>query len=444
MAKHIKKGIVVTVFALILVSATMSTLPMPAKAELPTVRLGFLTCPDSFYAWLPELKGWDEELGVKYELVKMDTGPQVINLLLSGDIDLGQLGTPPVITSNNRPETTAPVVSINVQVTKVHEFYAAPGSTGTEFTDFVGKKVGYPFGTTMDMMFRLICQDFGLDADNDFEIVNLSPPDAMSSLLTGEIDVAGVWFPWGAMLADEGAPLIYNAGDICDPTEWPKAHAFCPIFALTVSSPAFMEEHPELISQYIALTLRAQEYAKDNLQEVAEISTEYLQGLGAVYSVDSFKYPFATNKFIPYTTVDAMLGAFDEAVDVFEAQSQAWADMGSIDADFRDPAEYIDPTFAEDLKDLKSKATTSIQNAKSDINDAKADGKDVPESEALLDKAETAFDGKDYLQAYTYAEQAIDKVAEETKPLISSTMLAVIGVVVIAAVIVIYYFLRRR
>ncbi|MHA1835240.1 MAG: ABC transporter substrate-binding protein [Candidatus Baldrarchaeia archaeon] len=440
MLKGIKKATATTLLILIVVMGIMAY-PLPVNAQqYPTVRIGFLTCPDSFYAWLPKLKGWDHEFGVNYELVRCYTGPEIINLLLSGDIDIGQLGSTPVIITNNRPGTTLPVVSINVYVTAVHEFYANPALNATDLRDLVGKKGAFAFGTNLEFMFRLACKDYGLDPDTDFELYNMMPPDAMTALMNGEVDFAGVWFPYGKMLADEGFTLVLNGEWMCD---WEYGSTFCPIYALSLARPEFANEHPELITLYIALTLRAQEYGREHLQEVAEISTEYLQSLGSVYSVESFLFPFQTGKFVPIVDIDGMLRAFDEMVNVFTKQSQFWAEMGAIPEDFRDPAEYVNSTFAVDLKNIEVKAFNSIQNAKNEIQNAKAAGKDVSEAESLLEQAEEEYSKMNYLKAYTLAEQAIDLMAE--KPLLSPELIAVIVVViVVVALAIAVYALRKR
>jgi ABC-type nitrate/sulfonate/bicarbonate transport system substrate-binding protein len=441
MSKKIKKGIYI--IFLIGILSTVAMYPLSTKAQqYPTVRIGFLTCPDSFYAWLPKLKGWDHELGVNYELIKCTTGPEIITLLLSGDIDIGQLGSTPVITSNNRPSTTLPVVSLNVVVTAVHEFYANPALNAKDLKDLVGKKVAFAFGTNLDFMFRLACKDYGLDPDKDFVLYNMQPPDAMVALQNGEVDCAGVWYPVSKMLIDKGYTLILNGGQM---SNWTYGKIFHPIYALSLARLDFANEHPELITQYIALTLRAQEYARENLQEVAEISTNYLTSLGAVYSVDAFLWPFQKQKFVPIVDIDGMLQKFDEIVDVFTRQSQFWAELGVIPKDFRNPAEYVNSTFALDLKNMELKSFNSIQEARSLINSAKAAGKTVTQAEQLLDQAEGEYVGMNYLKAYTLAEQAIDLLQEKPPSTLPwEAIIAIIVVVVVFITVLAYIAMRRK
>lgn len=440
-ARARKKGICLIVLTSIFLGILVY--PLSTKAQqYPTVRIGFLTCPDSFYAWLPKLLGWDHELGVEYKLVKCTTGPEIINLLLSGDIDIGQLGSTPVITSNNRPGTTLPVVSINVYVTAVHEIYANPSLNATNLKDLVGKKIALAFGTNVDFMFRVACKDYGLDPDTDFKLYNMQPPDAMTALMNGEVDAAAVWFPYGKMLADKGYNLILNGGWMYN---WTYGSVFCPIYALSLARPKFAQEHPEFITQYIALTLRAQEYCREHLQEVAEISTKYLQSLGVVYSVDGFMYPFQTQKFIPIVDIDGMLKAFDEIVNVFTKQSQFWAEQGVIPKNFRNPEEYVNSTYALDLKNIEAKAFSSIQDAKSQIKKAMAAGKDTSQAQNLLNQAEENYHKMNYLQAYTLAKQAIDTLQEKSVfPLSWEAIVAIVVVVVIIVAVVAFIVTRKK
>lgn len=92
----------------------------------------------------------------------------------------------------------------------------APGFEGlvakegiTSFEQLKGKKIGFPFGASVDITCRLLLKQHGLDPNKDVRLVNLEVGDVPSVFQTGRIDAAIIWEPgFSQLVSIDGATVL--------------------------------------------------------------------------------------------------------------------------------------------------------------------------------------------------------------------------------------------
>lgn len=192
--------------------------------------------------------------------------------------------------------------------------------------DLQGKKVGVAFGTTGDFYLQEILKANGLTVD-DIDRINVRPPDHVSTLDSGGIDVVVAWEPNVTRALDtvDGSTLVSRGGDyVC----------FC---AIMHGLPETVDGNPERTQAFVDAMSEAAAWLRDpaNVDEAAEIGSRFVRGMTA----DLVK---RTIGFIVY---DSRIGggtaeAFNASVELLIAQEKMEAPY--------DPANYLETRYIDD------------------------------------------------------------------------------------------------
>lgn len=117
------------------------------------------------------------------EVATFDSSPDIKNALVSGQIDFGVVGIPALLAGAAAGE--------DLRLLSV----AADGGSGLVGTPDIrrvehlrGRTVGYPRGSSQEILLRLTLARHGLDADRDVTLVNLPFSDMATSFGGGRID----------------------------------------------------------------------------------------------------------------------------------------------------------------------------------------------------------------------------------------------------------------
>lgn len=72
-----------------------------------------------------------------------------------------------------------------------------------------GKRIGFPFGSSVELTARMLLSQHGLDPDRDVRLVNLEVGDVPAVFRAGNVDAALIWEPGFSQLkAVEGARVL--------------------------------------------------------------------------------------------------------------------------------------------------------------------------------------------------------------------------------------------
>jgi NitT/TauT family transport system substrate-binding protein len=174
-----------------------------------------------------------------------NAGPELIQALNAGEIDIGYVGPGPVISAQAHSNGEALRVISGAAANGV-VIVAGKDSGISTLQDLKGKRIATPqLGNTQDIAARhyVITVLAQPDANN---VLPLPNSQQVGEMALGKIDAAWVPEPWGEILIDQdGAHLIAEEKDL-----WPSKQ-----FSLTVvvTNPQFLAQYPDVIGKVLAV-----------------------------------------------------------------------------------------------------------------------------------------------------------------------------------------------
>lgn len=151
----------------------------------------------------------------------------------------------------------------------------APGFEGLvarpgikNFNDLKGKKIGFPFGSSVDITARLLLKENGIDPGKDVELVNLEVGDVPAVFRAGNVDAALVWEPGFSKLKEvEGATLLAMDTD----TGVYKKFGTMTGPDVLVIGKKWVDEDEERARRFLKAYFEALAWVRDNPDEAARI-----------------------------------------------------------------------------------------------------------------------------------------------------------------------------
>jgi NitT/TauT family transport system substrate-binding protein len=203
-----------------------------------------------------------------------NAGPDLINALLAGSIDIGFVGPNPAINgyiaSNGGLRIIAGASSGGVL------FVVRPGAHIHSVQDLNGKKLADPqSGGTQDIALRHYLQDHGLKTTDQGGTVQIIPTDN-STILTefeqGQIDGAWVPEPYASRLIVEGHGQVF----VDERTLWPN-HKFVTTNAIVRT--AFLDQHSAIVKEFLQADVETAQYIQSNPDAAKQLINSQLQTL---------------------------------------------------------------------------------------------------------------------------------------------------------------------
>lgn len=234
---------------------------------------------------------FDDAFGdnVEVEVYTFSSGPELIEALAAGEIDLtGSFGSTPIIAgiANGYPITV-----INGTTTRVdgplntHAIVTSVDSGIDSVEDIAGHSFGLKIGSQEYTAFDVILERHGL-YEGDYEIASLSNADAYTTLLAGSVDAAVTCEPYISKLVDSGDYKTvawiseYNGGG-----------------GLQIASSEFAEEHPDIVADFLKVYVETKMWTHENeenentvLQIVADQIGLEPEDVSAAFADDNVYY----------------------------------------------------------------------------------------------------------------------------------------------------------
>ena len=176
-----------------------------------------------------------------------DSGPQAIESLFAGSVDVAYVGPGPAINGhlnshNKNVKILAGAASGGAS------FIVHPDAEITTASDFAGKRIAAPqIGNTQDVSLRNYLSENGLrpaEKGGSVIVYNLPNPDIYTLFVKGEVDGAWVAEPWATILETEldGKRLFYEEA------RWPDGQ-FASV--LLIGNTDYIAENPKIISDFL-------------------------------------------------------------------------------------------------------------------------------------------------------------------------------------------------
>jgi len=121
--------------------------------------------------------------GTKAEVLVFDSSPDVKNALVSGQIDAAVMGVPAMLAG------AAAQQDVRLIASSADGGSAIVGSPDiASVGDLRGKRVGYPIGSSQEVILRSTLTQAGIDPDRELTLVNLAFSDMANAYASGQID----------------------------------------------------------------------------------------------------------------------------------------------------------------------------------------------------------------------------------------------------------------
>ncbi|MEV4317922.1 ABC transporter substrate-binding protein [Actinocrispum sp. NPDC049592] len=228
-----------------------------AQAQGPAeVRIGYF--PNVTHA--PAIIGvkkdfYTKELGsTKLSTTNFNAGPEEVNALLGGSLDIGFIGSGPAINAFTKSKGTIQLIS--GAVSGGAQLVTKPEITSVD--QLKGKNIATPsLGNTQDVALKKLIAEKNL---TDVKVTNLDNPKTLDAYKSGQLDGAWLPEPWSSRLVlDAGAKVLLD-----EKTLW--AGGKFPTTVIIVRS-EFLQKYPQTVQAILRGHIKAIDWAKDNEAE---------------------------------------------------------------------------------------------------------------------------------------------------------------------------------
>lgn len=264
-----KKNFLITLLAAVQIGtlAVCSVMGVSAAADASeeTLEVHIGDQPSFYILKIAEENGYfeDEFEGTGVSIVVdnfVNQGSAIVEAMNAGDVDLGVIGTMPLVTADANDSHFVAISSVNLSEDGF-KLYVGADSEIKSTEELKGKKVAVKFSSNEHEMLLTLLANAGL-SDTDVEIVNMSADDSLNSLLSGDVD-ATVLRGDQLKAADDGGAVV-----IADNSETGI------VANLLVGREAFVEEHPEVVTGVLKVLEKTKQWIDENPEETVALFVE--------------------------------------------------------------------------------------------------------------------------------------------------------------------------
>ena len=190
-------------------------------------------------------KGIGEEKQIETKL--FDSGPQVIESIFSGSIDVAYVGPGPIINGFLKSDGKD-IKILSGAASGGASFIIQPNSGLESLENFDGKRIASPqISNSQDVSLRYYLESHGLksvEKGGTVFVLNISNPDIYTLFAKGDIDGAWVPEPWATILVQELDGIrLFNEEKL-----WPNEE-FASV--LLVVSTKYLVNNPETVQKWV-------------------------------------------------------------------------------------------------------------------------------------------------------------------------------------------------
>ncbi|MCU4392081.1 sulfonate ABC transporter substrate-binding protein [Acinetobacter courvalinii] len=236
-------------------------LSSPVWAIDPTVkqlRIGFQKSSINF-AITKQQKLLEQEFpNAKVTWNEFPAGPQILEALAVGSIDVGVTGDAPPVYAQaaGKPlyyiayETAKPLASA-ILIPK--------GSSLKQLADLKGKRIALQKGSSAHFLLVQAVRKAGLKW-SDIQPIWLTPADARAAFQKGAIDAWAIWDPYYASTELEDQAKVLATGKNLSPN-----------YTFYLAAPNFIQQHPQAVSGLLKQINQADRWVQQHQSETADL-----------------------------------------------------------------------------------------------------------------------------------------------------------------------------
>jgi len=207
------------------------------------------------------------------EPVLFDAGPQVIESIFAGSIDIAYVGPGPAINGFLKSENHNVKILSGAASSGV-SFIVHPNSKINSVADFEGKRIAAPqIGNTQDISLRNYLSENGLkpaEKGGSVIVLNISNPDIYTLFAKGDIDAAWVSEPTATILVQQlNGTRLFNEEDL-----WPE-NKFASV--LLIAREEYVKQNPEVINKWLEAHQQTVNWINSNPEQTRIIFIQFMK-----------------------------------------------------------------------------------------------------------------------------------------------------------------------
>ncbi|MDZ8186983.1 MAG: sulfonate ABC transporter substrate-binding protein [Nostoc sp. ChiSLP02] len=229
-----------------------------------TVRMGYQSAGD-----LVKLRGGVEKrlqaLGISVEWAQFAAGPQLMEAMNVGTVDIGSVGETPPIFAQAAGTSLVYIASREPGTGEGSGIVVQQNSPIKTLADLKGKKIIFQKGSASHYLLVKALEEAGLKY-SDVQALSMPPSEARGAFIQGRIDAWVTWDPHLALAQKKGnTRVLRNASGIATQGGYYMA------------SRKFATENPELVRLVLEEVEKVDEWAEKNQAEVVKITAPQLK-----------------------------------------------------------------------------------------------------------------------------------------------------------------------
>ncbi|TYQ31315.1 sulfonate ABC transporter substrate-binding protein [Pseudanabaena sp. UWO310] len=258
----------------------------PVVIKTKVVRLGYQTAGD-----IVKVKGVLEKrlepLGVKVEWSQFAAGPQLMEALNVGKIDLGSVGETPPIFAQAAGSSLVYVSGRRPSEGKGSAIIVQKDSPIKSVADLKGQKVVFQKGSASHYLLIKALDEVGLKY-SDIQAVTLPPVDAREAFIQGRIDAWVTWDPYLAFVQSKAEARVLR-----------DANKIATQGGFYIASRSFATENPEALRIILEEIDKNGEWAEANRPEVVKLVAPILKIDPQIYEIVSSRASYRLRAITP-------------------------------------------------------------------------------------------------------------------------------------------------
>ncbi|MEU3269737.1 ABC transporter substrate-binding protein [Saccharomonospora sp. NPDC006951] len=209
-----------------------------------------------------------EELGsTKLTTQTFNAGPDEVNALLGGSLDVAFIGSGPAINAFTKSEGTIQLIS--GAVSGGAQLVVKPGITSPE--QLKGATIATPqLGNTQDVALKKWLSEQNLSGE--VTVANMKNPQIYDAFRSGEVDGGWLPEPWPSQLVEQaGAHVLLDEKDLWPGGKFPTT--------VMIARSEFVQQHPETVKALLRAAIAATEWAGNNAGEAKAVVNSAIEKL---------------------------------------------------------------------------------------------------------------------------------------------------------------------
>lgn len=247
-----------------------------SKTEKTDVRIAYFPNITHTQALVMKNQGkleerWKDTCNVSW--TSFNAGPAEMEAIFAGEIDLGYIGPVPALSANVKSNGDVKIISNTTNAGAVLLIRKDSGIKSVK--DLAGKKVAVPqLGNTQHLCLLNLLSENGLkttDQGGDVTVNASSNADILNLMDNGSVDAALVPEPWGTTIENNGSSeVLLDYDEVFLEGKYPTA--------VVVASQDFIDEHPDLVADFLKTHEEATLYINENAEEAQKIVNTEIEG----------------------------------------------------------------------------------------------------------------------------------------------------------------------